>query len=124
MGSKHTFLVSILLLSLILATVSETSYKVTIERDDEDVVNKLILNCQNSTSGLGLSDPKWLFNGTDYSSNPCTQNATTSGSMLVITLDPECEGYMLCGTTTILSPPRRLLSEFTIIVTSIIPSAP
>ena len=120
MGSEYTFFVSILLLSLILATASETSYEVTINR----AVNNITLNCRNIMTGFGLSDPKWLFNGTDYSSNPCTQNAMTSGSMLFITLDPECEGYMLCGTETIFSAPRRLLSEFTIIITSIIPSAP
>ena len=120
MGSEYTFFVSILLLSLILTTVSGTSYEFTINRDD-NAVNKLTLNCRNIVNGDGLSDPKWLFNGTDYSSNPCTQNATTSESMLVLTLDPECEGYMQCGTVTILSAPRRLLSEFTIII---IPSAP
>ena len=119
MDSRYTSVVSILLLSLISATVSETGYKVIFSRDDEEVRNTFTLRCQNTSTGLGLSNAKWFFNSTDYSSHPCTQDAVISGDMmddLVLTLVPECEGYMQCGTDTILSLPRLLLSEFEIIV--------
>ena len=111
--------VSILLLSLISAAVSATGYRVIFSRDDDVVRNTFTLRCQNTTTGLGLSNAKWFFNSTDYSSNPCTQDAMISGDMmeyLVLTLVPECEGYMQCGTDTILSPSKLLLSEFLCVV--------
>ena len=107
--------VAILLLLLISATVSETGYQVIFSRADDVVRNNFTLTCQSTSTGLGLSNAKWLFNSTDYSTNPCTQDAMISGGMMVLTLVPECEGYMQCGTDTILSLPRLLLSEFEII---------
>ena len=119
MDSRYNSVVSILLLSFISITVSETGYQVIFSREDEVVTNTFTLKCQNTSTGLGLSNAKWFFNSTDYSSNPCTQDAMISGGMmdeLVLTLVPECEGYMQCGTDTVLSPSKLLLSEFLCVV--------
>ena len=115
MDSRYKSVVSILLLSFISITVSETGYQVIFSRDDEVVRNTFTLKCQYTSTGLGLSNAKWFFNSTDYSSNPCTHDALISGDELVLTLVPECEGYIQCGTDTILSLPRLLLSEFEVI---------
>ena len=112
MGSRYTSVVYILLLSLISIALSETGYQVIFSRDDEEVRNTFTLRCQNTSTGLGLSNAKWFFNSTNYTSNPCTQDAVISGGMMVLTLVPECEGYMQCGTDTILSPSKLLLSEY------------
>ena len=112
MGSRYTSVVSILLLSLISIALSETVYEVFFSRDDEEVTNAFTLMCVNTLIGTQLSNAKWFFNSTDYSSNSCTQDAVISGEYLVLTLVPECEGYIQCGTDTILSLPKLLLSEY------------
>ena len=57
--------VAILLLSLISATVSETGYQVIFSRADDVVRNNFTLTCQSTSTGLGLSNAKWLFNEPD-----------------------------------------------------------